>query len=380
MQENKKVITDIKNQMLKSESYLNEYATKSCDAIRFKEEKSDIRLNYARDIDRIIHSSSYTRYIDKTQVYSYISNDNISKRMTHVQFVSRAAKTIARSLGLNEDLCDAMALGHDVGHVPFGHFGEAILDDISQKRTGKCFAHNLNSVRVFKDIEKRGLGCNLTLQTLDGIMCHNGELLQKEYRPVKKDKEIFLKEYEECRKDSSKIKKLVPMTLEGCVVRISDIIGYIGKDIEDSKRLSRFNVETIPDEIKNVLGVTNDQIMNNIIMDIVTQSYGKDYIQMSENVYEQVKNLKKFNYENIYYKAYDEKFKEKIKDMFYKLYDVYIKALENEEKENDIYKIFLDKMDKKYLENSSNDEKVIDYIASMTDNFIKRQYNKYVVR
>ena len=186
------IIKDIKIQMLKSEDSLKSYATKSIEAVRLKEENSDIRLEYARDIDRIIHSPSYTRYIDKTQVYSYVSNDNISRRMTHVQFVSRAAKTIARGLGLNEDLCESIALGHDVGHVPFGHFGESILNEISKKRMGKCFAHNLNSVRVYKDIEKKGIGCNLTLQTLDGIMCHNGELVQKEYRPVKKNIDIFL--------------------------------------------------------------------------------------------------------------------------------------------------------------------------------------------
>lgn len=381
MQEKEKIILNIKNQMLRSEEMLNEYATKSIDAIRLKkEDDSDIRLAYARDIDRIVHSSSYTRYIDKTQVYSYILNDNISKRMTHVQYVSRAAKTIARSLGLNEDLCDAMALGHDVGHVPFGHYGECILNDISKKRLGICFAHNLNSVRVYKDVEKRGIGCNLTLQTLDGIMCHNGELLQKEYRPIKKSKNDFLREYEECRKDESKNKKLIPMTLEGCVVRISDIIGYIGKDIEDSKKLSRCNIELLPEEIKRVLGVTNDEIMNNIIMDIVTESYGKDCIQMSEKVYEQVENLKRFNYENIYYKAYDEKLKLKINDMFYKLYDIYLNALENEDINNDIYRIFLNKMNGEYMENTNNDEKVIDYISSMTDNFIKRQYNKYVTK
>lgn len=378
MIKDREIFQGIKNQMLKSEETLKEYATKSCDAIRFQEENADIRLDFARDIDKIIHSLSYTRYIDKTQVYSYVSNDNISKRMTHVQFVSRAAKTIARSLGLNEDLCEAIALGHDVGHVPFGHFGEEILNEISKKRIGKCFAHNLNSVRVFKDIEKNGQGCNLTLQTLDGIMCHNGELIQKEYRPIKKTEKDFFEEYELCKKDQSNIKKLIPMTLEGCVVRISDIIGYIGKDIEDSERLERFNSNMIPNEIKSYLGDTNKTIMNNIILDIVEQSYEKDYIQMSEKVFEQMSNLKKFNYENIYYKAYDENLKKEIKNMFFKLYDVYIKAIENEDTSNDIYEVFLKDMSKKYLKETSSDEKVIDYISSMTDNYIKIQYEKYV--
>ena len=155
MQNRVDIIKNIKKQMLKSEEYLTEFASKSKEAIRLKheDESSDIRLAYARDIDRIIHSSSYTRYIDKTQVYSYVSNDNISKRMTHVQYVSRAAKTIARSLGLNEDLCDAMALGHDVGHVPFGHTGERILNEISLKNNEGYFNHNIESVRVLMELE-----------------------------------------------------------------------------------------------------------------------------------------------------------------------------------------------------------------------------------
>ena len=368
----------IKDQMLKSEYVLKEYATKSSNAIRFNKEESDIRLEYARDIDKIIHSLSYTRYIDKTQVYSYVSNDNISKRMTHVQFVSRAAKTIARSLGLNEDLCEAIALGHDVGHVPFGHFGEQILNEISIKNINRGFAHNLNSVRVFKDIEKNGLGCNLTLQTLDGIMCHNGELIQKEYKPVNKTKDKFIKEYSLCLKDPSNIKKLIPMTLEGCVVRISDIIGYLGKDIEDSERLERFNSNLLPNEIKLYLGNSNKTIMNNIILDIVEQSYNKEYIQMSDKVFEQMSNLKKFNYENIYYKAYNENLKEDIRNMFYKLFEVYKKALEKEDINNDIYKIYLKDMNEIYLNKTTNEEKIIDYMSSMTDNYINIQYEKYV--
>lgn len=375
--EKEKIIEKIKQQNLKGEGVLNQFATRSQDAIRLTEESSDIRLAYARDVDKIVHTSSYTRYGDKTQVYSDISNDNISRRMTHVQFVSRAARTIARGLGLNEDLCEAISLGHDVGHVPFGHFGETILNEISKKATGKCFAHNLNSVRVFKDLEKNGHGCNLTLQTLDGIMCHNGEFVKREYRPVKKDAKQFLTEYEECRIDETKIGKLIPMTLEGCVVRIADVIGYIGKDIDDSRRLSLFDIDCIPKDIKVVLGVSNDEIMNNVIMDIVTQSYGKDCIQMSDKVYEQVIHLKQFNYENIYYKAYDDKFRESIKNMFYQLYDVYQEALSKEEKENDIYEIFLKQMSGSYLNDTTNEEKIIDYMSTMTDNFIKRQYAKY---
>lgn len=372
------IISNIRKQIARSENILNSYATKNKDAIRLADEEKDIRLDFQRDVDRIIHSHSYTRYIDKTQVYSNLTDDNISRRMTHVQFVSRAARTIARSLGLNEDLCEAIALGHDVGHVPFGHFGESILNNISQRRTGICFAHNLNSFRVYKDVEKRGIGSNLTIQVLDGMMCHNGEMVRAKYSPVKKSVEDVLKEYEECRKDESKISKLIPMTLEGCVVRISDIIGYIGKDIDDARRLEVFDIDTLPKSVRTTLGSTNDEIMHNIIMDVIVESFGKPYIQMSERVFTQVGKLKKFNYENIYYKAIDEKEKKNIIDIFEKLYEVYINALEKEDKSNDIYEVFLKNMNLKYLNNNSNDEKVIDFIASMTDSYIKRQYDKYV--
>lgn len=372
------VIQKIENQIKKSSILLKDYATKYDEAIRLVEDEKDFRLDFQRDSDRIIHSHSYTRYINKTQVYSNLEDDNISRRMTHVQFVSRAARTIARGLGLNEDLCEAISLGHDVGHVPFGHFGESVLNDISKNRTGLCFAHNLNSFRVFKDVEKKGKGCNLTIQVLDGIMCHNGEMVKAKYAPINKTKEDVLKEYEECRKDESKILKLIPMTLEGCVVRVSDIIGYIGKDIDDARKLEVFDIDTLPESVKATLGSTNVEIMNNIITDIMIQSYGKPYIQMSENVYEQVEKLKKFNYENIYYKAMDNKEKKYITNMFNELYEVYINALEKEDKSNDIYEVFLKDMNVEYLNNSNNDEKVIDFIASMTDNYIQKQYDKYI--
>ena len=354
MKSDNDIIEKIKEQMSKQEIILSDYATKYSQAIRLKEESKDLRLDFARDIDRIIHSPSYTRYLDKTQVYSDSDNFNISKRMTHVQFVSRAAKTIARSLGLNEDLCEAISLGHDVGHAPFGHFGERVLNNICKKRTGKCFAHNLNSVRILKDIEKRGAGLNLTIQVLDGIMCHNGEMVCGKYAPVNKTIDDFLNEYNVCLHDESKIKSLIPMTLEGCVVRISDVIGYLGKDIDDASNLEVFDLNTIPQSIKKVLGSKNVDIMNNIIMDVTTQSFGKNYIQMSPVVFEQVEKLKKFN-----------------------LYNLYMNALENDDRSNDIFEKFLNNLNDDYVKKYSNDDKVIDYIASMTDTFFVEQYNKY---
>ena len=184
-----------KQNFLSKEENLSEYATKSKDAIRLKPLDEDLRPNYFRDIDRIIHSLSYTRYADKTQVFSYKENDHISKRMIHVQLVSKVARTIGRALNLNEDLIEAIALGHDIGHTPLGHEGEYILDEISQRELGEKFAHNIQSVRHCMYVENKGEGLNLSIQVLDGIMCHNGEILSNKYLPMKKDKEEFLMFY-----------------------------------------------------------------------------------------------------------------------------------------------------------------------------------------
>ena len=292
------IMEQAKNNFLNKELYLSEYATKSNESIRINKEKEDIRPPFFRDIDRIIHAYSYTRYLDKTQVYTQIENDHISKRITHVQLVSKIARTIGRALNLNEDLIEAIALGHDIGHTPIGHVGEYILNEISQRELNEYFAHNIQSVRHYLTIEKNGKGLNLTIQVLDGIMCHNGEILSNIYKPTKKTKEEFLNQYNNAYKDIKKSSKISPMTLEGCVVRISDIIGYIGRDIEDAIILNKINRKDIPNEIIEILGDNNKDIVNNIIVDIIENSYNKPYIKMSNKVYNALISLKKFNYEN----------------------------------------------------------------------------------
>lgn len=373
-----KNFNSIEKQMLKTEEKLSPFASFSKDAIRLKNEESDIRLAYERDIDRIIHTLTYTRYIDKTQVYSDINNDNISKRMTHVQFVSRAARTIARALGLNEDLCEAISLGHDVGHTPFGHTGESILNDISKEKLGQVFAHNINSVRMLMKIENRGVGCNLSLQVLDGIMCHNGEMVKNKYAPIKKDFDFFYNEYKKCLVDEDNIKKLRPMTLEGCVVRLSDIIGYIGKDIEDAKRIGMFDDRDIPLNIKETLGITNSQIMNSIILDVVENSFGKEYITMSDEVYNALVKLKEFNMQNIYLKANTKENIERYETIFNKLFKVYLTALNLNKKSNNIFEVYLCNMNDEYIKNNKKEKIVIDYMSGMTDRFIENEYERYV--
>ena len=206
--------------------------------------------------------------------------------------VSKIARTIGRALNLNEDLIEAAALGHDLGHVPFGHTGERILNEISLRVGEGYFNHNIQSVRTLMEIENNGYGSNVTLQVLDAVMCHNGELELKEYRPrFDKTKEEFLHDYEVSYKDQNVIKTFVPMTLEGCVVRISDIIAYIGRDIEDAVRMGVIDVSIIPESISSVIGITNKEIINTLIMDLVKNSIDKDYLRLSDDVFKALKDL-----------------------------------------------------------------------------------------
>ena len=367
----------IKNQMLIHESHYSKYACLDKDAMRLNGDitDDDIRPNYYRDIDRIIHSLSYTRYIDKTQVFSNKSNDHIQKRIIHVQLVSKVARTIGRALGLNEDLIEAIALGHDIGHVPFGHVGESFLNELSLKYDGTYFMHNVESVRELNFLEAGGKGKNLTVQVLDGILCHNGEFVQEKYKPIKKTKEDFIKDYELCYTEENYSAKLIPMTMEGCVVRISDVIAYLGRDIEDAIRLGLLYKKEIPKSIKNIIGDTNKDIMNHLINDVIENSYNKPYISMSKEVYQAVKDLKDFNYKNIYAKAYTKLERAEIKRMFNTLFKQYLSDLRHENRKSEIYKAFIDEMNKEYNKNTSKTRKVIDFIAGMTDDYMISEYN-----
>ena len=366
-----------KENFLSKEKNLSKYATRSSDAIRFKEENEDIRPPFFHDIDRIIHSLSYTRYLNKTQVYTLNSNDHVSRRITHVQLVSKIARTIGRALNLNEDLIEAIALGHDIGHTPLGHTGEAILNRLSLKELGEYFAHNIQGVRYYMNVATDGKGLNLTLQTLDGIMTHNGEMLSPIYEPMAKDKEEFLREYNESYKDLKKSKTYRPMTLEGCVVRISDIIGYIGRDIEDAIMIDRFKRSDIPKEIREVLGDNNRDIVNTIVLDIINESIDKSYIKMSDKVYNALFALKKFNNDNIYSKSMTKEELDYYEIGINKLYHIYLEDIKSNNKESIIYKIFLNHQDKSYIESTNIKRQVIDFIAGMTDDFLIREIKKY---
>lgn len=356
--------------------YLSEYACRDEEAIYLKPNKNDIRTPYFRDIDRIIYSLAFIRYQDKTQVFSNTSHDHVARRMIHVQFVSKIARTIGRALGLNEDLIEASALGHDLGHVPFGHQGEYILNDLSLKHGEGYFNHNIESVRNLMYIENYGKGLNITVQVLDAIMCHNGEFALGEYKPRKKTVKEFLEEYKSSYQDKNVLAKMRPMTLEGCVVRVSDLIAYLGRDIDDAVRLKVLDREEIPESITKILGSTTKDIVNTCIMDIIKNSINKNYIKLSDDVFAAIVELKKFNYEHIYYNAMTNEEKNELTQKFEVLFETYLDDLKANNSSSPIINSYLKNMISEYRDNNTNTRIVIDYIAGMTDDYFLREYER----
>ena len=363
----------ILSNMQRHNSFLGINATKDSEAIYLKSVTDDIRTPFFHDADRIIYSLSYVRYMKKCQVFANRDNDHLQSRMLHVQYVSKIARTIGRALGLNEDLIEAAALGHDLGHTPYGHEGERILNKISRELGEGNFFHNVNSVRNLLFVENYGKGHNISVQVLDAIMCHNGELVSNEYYPKKKTADDFLNEYFETYKDVNTAKYLRPMTLEGCVVRISDIIAYLGRDIEDGVRKKLVSFDDIPYEITSVLGNNNSEIVKNIINDILKNSIGLPYIKMSDEVFNAVDSLKRFNYEHIYGKSLTVKEKELLEDKFRTLITTYINDIKTNNEKSTIISSYLNNMCDDYKENTPA-RIAIDYVAGMTDDYFDEQY------
>ena len=363
-----KVLENAKINMISRETILSEYACKSSIGVLLEDDKEDIRPIFFRDIDRIIHSLAYTRYIDKTQVYSFTKNDHITHRVLHVQLVSKIARTIGRSLRLNEDLIEAIALGHDVGHSPFGHKGEKYLNEICKKENIGYFYHNAQSVRVLKDLEK----INISLQTLDGILAHNGEILINKYtyNPQKRKQDFEIDLHNAFNKDDYS-KKIIPMTLEAAVVRLSDIIAYIGRDIEDSIKIGIVKREELPKDITKVLGDTNSKIVDTLIKDIIVNSIEKPYLTFSKEVFDALMKLKDWNYKYIYASKEANKHQNIIEELFYELYTCYLKKAENFEEakiitdsDKNLYEFIKDK------ENDTNIKRaIVDYMAGQTDQY-----------
>lgn len=339
---------------------------------------SVIRPTFVRDCEKILHHPYYGRYSDKTQVFSFYDNDDISRRALHVQLVSRIARNIGRVLGLNLDLIEAIALGHDMGHTPFGHAGERFLNDIYHKHTGRFFAHNLQSVRILDAV----FGRNLALQTLDGILCHNGELELEEYRPAAGyDFSKFDQHIKDCEQNGEEaIKKLVPCTLEGCVVRICDMIAYLGKDRHDAQTAHILDDVSVFTDTS--LGTINSEIINNITVDLIENSYGKPYIRLSKDTFSSLKTIKNENYRYIYGNdALVERYQKLIQPMFSDMYEILLDQAQSLDRDSALSKhVALVNTNRSYYHLAPDYQTqdlhriVVDFIASMTDDYFIELY------
>jgi len=333
--------------------------------------EDDHRLPYKRDVDRIIHSKAYSRYIDKTQVAYLIQNDHITHRSLHVQLVSNFARGIAEILRLNGDLVEAIALGHDVGHPPFGHEGEGYLSNLSQEFGNGVFTHPLQSCKLFSEIEPLNLG----LAVYDGFSCHDGGMCGTKFVPN------FGKSWQDHFNERKKKieypdNNIWPATLEGCLVKMCDTISYLGRDLEDAISLGLLQREEVP---KTLLGVTNRKMLSNLAADIIKNSYDQDYIAFSEEVYQALKTIRKFNFEKIYSHPKLKTESKKIE----RCYRILFEYLLNDFKENNsnsyLYQNFLHNKEKEYLLRSSPVALVIDYISGMTDTYFVRTLEKLIV-
>jgi dGTPase len=365
----------------REEQHLSPWACLSRDAVRKREEERVIvghRQNFSLDTDRILHSLAYSRYIDKTQVFYLIKNDHITHRVLHVQLVSKIARTIGRLLRLNEDLIEAISLGHDIGHTPFGHDGEKFLSDLSQQHGLGHFFHNIQGVRFLERIERKGKGWNLTLQVLDGILAHDGEVHTPALHPDKtRDFDLLQKLME--GKQANPSVEIRPMTLEGCAVRMADTISYVGRDIEDAIRLGLITRADIPQECRLTLGDTNGTIVYTLVEDLVASSLDQEWLSFSEEVAQALRRLKEFNQERIYLSGKVKMQTPKVKLMFGLLYEKYLQDLEKGDMDSDIYKEFLEGMSSDYVETTSRPEIVRDFISGMTDDFFLAQCEKHLI-
>lgn len=364
-----RITEDRKNHMV------NPYAFQDEDVLRrnMEHDKANLwRPAFVRDVEKIMHIPYYNRYADKTQVFSLYKNDDISRRSQHVQLVSRIARNIGRLLNLNLDLIEAISLGHDIGHTPFGHAGERKLDELYYGETRRHFNHNIQSARVLDKIFR----LNISLQTLDGIICHNGELELQEYLPQPyRDFAIFDERVEACYQDFQANKKLIPATLEACVMRVSDIIAYLGKDRQDALKLKLFKEE--PSYTGGEIGTSNAEIINNMIVNIVENSYGKPYLKMDEAYFQAFSTGKRENYEMIYGNQTVEKvYREQIQPMLEAVFHRLLEDARSGNQDSVLYKHHIAYIqdlthyysDAQYAENEPEDI-VVDYIASMTDDY-----------
>lgn len=346
-------------------------ASFSKDHSRLEGAENDHRLPYKRDVDRILHSKAYSRYADKTQVVYLVDNDHITHRSLHVQFVSSFARGIAEILGLNIDLVEAIALGHDVGHPPFGHEGEGYLSALSIEYGNGPFSHPLQSCHLFSEIESLNLG----LAVYDGFLCHDGGMVGSKLIPHwgKTWDEHFKERQQKKEKPEENI---MPGTLEGCLVKLCDTMSYIGRDLEDAIELGMLKREDIP---KTGLGITNREILGVLAATIIRHSYQQEFIALSNEAYEALCLLRHFNFQHIYVHPKLKVESSKIQTGYRILFEWLLKNLEERKEQSYLWIHFLHKRSPKYLHQTGAVQMVVDYMAGMTDHFFVRTLEKVFV-
>ena len=378
----KKLAEIFENALNTTEKALSKYACRDSEAHRLnKEEETAPRSNFALDRDRILYSGSYRRYQGKTQVFSFsnLFDEEMTNRSIHTTYVSQISRTIGKLLGLNLELIEAIALGHDLGHTPFGHEGEKALSICCQKHGIGEFHHNIESLHIVDFIARRGNGLNLTFQVRDGIISHDGEVHNTRVAPNRDKTEADIIHYIKSRKDGKHVDNWFPATLEGCVVRFSDTIAYIGQDIEDAVRLNILKIDELPEDCTNYLGNTNSDIVDTLIKNVVLNSFQKDYISFDEETSFYLKKLKDFNYERIYQNDEVKIYNEIIYRTMGLLFEKYIDDIKKDRQESKIFKQFLENKDKRYMESHSEAEKARDFIATMTDRYFNEEAKDYLI-
>lgn len=371
--------TDAEKRILRSnqelaQARLSPHACHDNQAIRercehyFDEDVYLARPPFVVDVEKIMHNPFYSRCADKTQVFSLVRNDDVTRRSFHLQVVSRVGRTIGMALGLNLDLIEAISIGHDLGHTPFGHEGERYLSKLYHERTGRYFNHNVHSVRLLRTMAD----ANLCLQTYNGILAHCGEKAFVEYRPTPCDSFAQLDALlEGCYEDQAKIGDLRPSTLEGCVVRISDIIAYVGKDRQDAARVHLKELDSYQES--PLVGTLNHEIIRNLTRNIIKNSLGCDYIAMDPEVFEAIDAIRRENYRDIYETDFVRSRIAPMEEMMSKLYQRFIDDIAAGDESSPIFRhhvcnAFM-RHDYRWELEHRPDDIVVDYIASMTDDY-----------
>ncbi|MFP4417739.1 MAG: HD domain-containing protein [Chitinivibrionales bacterium] len=379
-----KSMSDIRKHLLHDEENLSAYAQKSSQSAgrQFPITPDPFRLEFARDETRIIHSPPFRRLKHKTQVFLSPDNDHICTRMEHVLHVSSIASVIGRCLNLNTDLINAIAKAHDLGHPPFGHAGEQVLDEILQEMgVVSGFKHEMHGLRVVDKLTNYGSGLNLTFEVRDGIITHCGEKFERSVIP---DRTRDVREIE-----AIEDRTFHSATLEGCVVRMVDRIAYLGRDLEDGIQAGLVKRSDVPAPIAHSLGTDNGKIIGRLVNDAIANSLDVDAIQLSEEMFELMMMLKEFNYERIYRHPLVSRMAEKTSRILRELFSSSMEILQKSDwgrNKKYVDTIVLDAPTLSilfdFIKNTNYNEQtppwriVTDYVAGMTDVFAMRSYSQ----